>query len=61
MVLVALNMSGAERKVNFEMSKKGVTSTKSLVATTKSSVNGDVVTLEPYGVFIGQLLSERVK
>jgi hypothetical protein len=54
-------MSGAERKVNFEMSKKGVTSTKSLVATTKSSVNGDVVTLEPYGVFIGQLLSERVK
>jgi hypothetical protein len=24
-------------------------------------VNGDVVTLEPYGVFIGQLLSERVK
>ncbi len=51
-----LNMSGAERKVNFEMSKNGFTSTKSLVATGKSSVNGDVVTLEPYGVFIGQLM-----
>jgi alpha-glucosidase len=56
MVLVALNMSGAERKVNFEMSKHGFTSAKSLVATGKSSVNGDVVTLEPYGVFIGQLV-----
>ena len=55
-VLVALNMSGAERKVNFEMSKHGFTSAKSLVATGKSSVNGDLVTLEPYGVFIGQLV-----
>jgi hypothetical protein len=49
-------MSGAERKVNFEMSKHGFTSAKSLVATGKSSVNGDVVTLEPSGVFIGQLV-----
>jgi alpha-glucosidase len=56
MVLVALNMSGAERKVNFEMSKHGFTSAKSLVTTGKSSVKGDVVTLEPYGVFIGQLV-----
>jgi alpha-glucosidase len=56
MVVVALNMSGAERKVNFEMSKRGFTSAKSLVATGKSSVNGEVVTLEPYGVFIGQLV-----
>ena len=55
-VLIVLNMSGAERKVNFEMSKHGFTSAKSLVATGKSSVNGDVVTLEPYGVFIGQLV-----
>ncbi|HEY6368988.1 MAG TPA: alpha-glucosidase [Candidatus Sulfotelmatobacter sp.] len=55
-VLVALNMSGAERKVNFAISKHGFTSAKSLVATGKSSVNGDVVTLEPYGVFIGQLV-----
>ena len=54
-VLVVLNMSGAQQKVNFEMSKNGFSSTKALVATGKSTVNGDVVTLEPYGVFIGQL------
>jgi len=54
-VLVALNMSGAEQKVNFEMSKHGFASTKSLAATGKSSAKGDVVTLEPYGVFIAQL------
>jgi glycosidase len=54
-VLVALNMSGAEQKVNLEMSQHGFSSTKSLLATGKSSVKGDVVTLEPYGVFIGQL------
>jgi len=54
-VLVALNMSGAEQKVNFGMSQHGFSSTKGLVATGKSSSKGDVVTLEPYGVFIGQL------
>jgi hypothetical protein len=48
-------MSGAERKVNFEFSKNGFSSAKSLVATGKSSATGTVVTLEPYGVFIGQL------
>jgi alpha-glucosidase len=56
MVLVALNMSGAEQKVNFEFSKNGFASAKSLVSTGKSSSKGDVVTLEPYGVFVGQLL-----
>jgi len=55
-VLVALNMSGAEQKMSFDVSKAGFTSAKSLVATGKSSANGDVVTLEPYGVFIGQLV-----
>jgi alpha-glucosidase len=54
-VLVALNMSGTEQKVNFGMSKNGFTSTKALVTSGKSSVKGDVVTLPPYGVFIGQL------
>jgi alpha-glucosidase len=54
-VLVALNMSGAEQKVNFGMSQHGFSSTKSLAATGKSSVKGDVVTLDPYGVFIAQL------
>jgi alpha-glucosidase len=55
-VLVALNMSGAEQKVNFGMSAHGFSSTKSLAATGKSAANGDIVTLEPYGVFIAQLL-----
>src|SRR5208283_3404881 len=32
-VLVALNMSGAKRKVNFEMSKNGFSSAKALVVT----------------------------
>jgi glycosidase len=54
-VLVALNMSGAEQKVNFGMSQHGFSSTKSLAATGKSSVKDDVVTLDPYGVFIAQL------
>jgi len=54
-VLVALNMSGAEQKVSFELSKNGFTFATSLVATGKSSAKVDVVTLEPYGVFIGQL------
>ena len=54
-VLVALNMSGTEQKVNFEMSKNGFSSAKPLAVTGKSSAKGDVVTLEPYGVFIGQL------
>lgn len=54
-VLVALNMSGSEQKVNFEFSQHGFASNKKLVSTPKSSVKGDVVTLEPYGVFIAQL------
>jgi len=54
-VVVALNMAGAEQKVNIGMSQRGFASAKSLIATGKSSVNGDVVTLEPYGVFIGAL------
>ena len=54
-VLVVLNMSGTTQKVNFEMSKNGFSSAKSLAATGKSAVKGDVVTLDAYGVFIGQL------
>ena len=54
-VLVALNMSGAPQKVGFDLSKNGFTSAKTLVATGTSSSKGDVVTLDPYGVFIGQL------
>jgi len=54
-VLVALNMSGMKQKVNLELSKNGYTSATSLVATGQSSAAGDVVMLEPFGVFIGQL------
>jgi alpha-glucosidase len=54
-VLVALNMSGSQQKTNLGLSHNGFTSAKSLVSTPKSSVNGDVVTLEPFGVFIAQL------
>ena len=54
-VIVALNMSGAEQNVNLGMSQHGFSSANSLIATGKSSVKGDIVTLEPYGVFIGQL------
>jgi alpha-glucosidase len=54
-VIVALNMSGAEQTLNIGRGQHGFSSTNSLIATGKSSVKGDVVTLEPYGVFIGQL------
>jgi alpha-glucosidase len=54
-VVVALNMSGAEQNVNIGMSQHGFSSADTLIATGKSSVNGDVVTLEPYGVLIAQL------
>jgi alpha-glucosidase len=57
-VLVALNMSASAQKVNFEISKQGFSSAQSLLATPKSSVNGDEVTLEPFGVFIGQLVKK---
>ena len=55
-VLVALNMSGAPQTLNFDLVRNGFTSAKSLVVTGKSGANGTVVTLEPYGVFIGQLV-----
>ena len=54
-VLVALNMSSSEQKVNLGISQHGFSSTKPLMTTGKSSVNGDEVTLEPFGVFIGEL------
>ena len=54
-VLVALNMSGTTQKISFSSDKNGFSSAKSLVATGKSAAKGDMVTLAPYGVFIGQL------
>jgi alpha-glucosidase len=55
-VLVALNMSGAAQRVSFDLAKAGFSTAKPLVATGDSAAKGDVITLEPYGVFIGQLV-----
>lgn len=54
-VLVALNMTGTTQKISFPTNPHGFTSAKSLLATGNSAAKGDVVTLDPYGVFIGQL------
>ena len=54
-VLVALNMSGIAQKISFATNANGFTSAKSLLATGNSAAKGDMVTLDAYGVFIGQL------
>jgi alpha-glucosidase len=54
-VLVALNMSGADQKVTFDLASHGFVSASALVETGNSTASGRVVTLEPYGVFIGAL------
>ncbi len=54
-VVVALNMSDAPRKVNLELKSSGFTAAKSLLTTGKSEVNGSEVSLEPFGVLIGEL------
>jgi alpha-glucosidase len=54
-VVVALNMSDAPQKVSLELKGKGFFSAKSLLATGKSAAKGDEVSLEPYGVFIGEV------
>jgi alpha-glucosidase len=54
-VVVALNMTDAPQKIKLELKGNGFSSAKSLVTTGKSGANGDEVSLEPYGVFIGEL------
>jgi len=54
-VVVALNMSNAPQKVKLELKSKGFTSATSLLATGESGAKLDEVSLEPYGVFIGEL------
>jgi alpha-glucosidase len=54
-VVVALNMSNAAQKVKLDLKHKGFVSTKSLLVTGQSGAKGDEVSLEPYGVFIGEL------
>jgi len=41
--------------LNLELKRNGFTAAKSLLATGKSAANGSEVSLEPYGVFIGEL------
>jgi alpha-glucosidase len=55
-VLVALNMSDAEQKVTFDFGSQGFSSANALIATGNSAATGRVVTIEPYGVFIGELV-----
>ena len=57
-LLVALNMSSSPKKASFNLADKGfaAASLKSLVATPKSSAKGTDVSLEPYGVFIGEIV-----
>ena len=54
-VVVALNMSGTPQKLNLDLKRNGFTAAKSLLATRKSGAKGSEVSLEPYGVFIGEL------
>jgi alpha-glucosidase len=54
-ILVALNMSAVERRVPFDLARRGFSSAHVLVATENSAASGALVTLGPYGVFIGQL------
>ncbi len=57
-VLVVLNMSSSPKKASFNLADKGfaAASLKSVVATPKSLAKGMEVTLEPYGVFIGEVV-----
>ena len=54
-VVVALNMSNTPQKIKLELERGGFSSTKSVLATGKSAATGNEVSLEPYGVFIGEL------
>jgi glycosidase len=56
-VLVALNMSEAARKLNFDLSKQGLirASLKPLIASPGASANNKEVTLEPFGFLIAEV------
>lgn len=53
--VVALNMSGTEQKVKLQLQGAGFKSAKNLLATGNSAIRGNELSLEPYGVFIGEL------
>ena len=54
-VVVALNMTNTPQKISIGLKSNNFASVKSLLATGQSTGNGDEVSLEPYGVFIGEL------
>ena len=54
-VVVALNMSNGPQEVKLELKSNGFSSAERLVATEKSEIKGADVSLEPFGVFIGEL------
>jgi alpha-glucosidase len=54
-VVVALNMSDALRKVTVDLKGNGFTAVKELLATDKSAAHGEEISLQPFGVFIGEL------
>jgi len=54
-VVVALNMSNTLQKVTLELKGKGFSSAKGLLSTGQSTANGAEVSLDPYGVFIGEV------
>ena len=54
-VVVALNMTNAPQKIKLQLDRGGFASAKSLVATPNSTANGNEISLEPFGVFIGEL------
>jgi alpha-glucosidase len=55
-VVVALNMSSTRQRVSLELKANGFTSAKGLVRSGTSTVRANVVSLPPYGVFIGELV-----
>jgi alpha-glucosidase len=54
-VVVALNMTNTPQKISIGLKSNHFASVKSLLATGQSAANGDEASLEPYGVFIGEL------
>jgi hypothetical protein len=48
-------MSDMPQTANLELKGNGFKSARSLLATGKSEVQGEEVSLDPYGVFIGEL------
>jgi alpha-glucosidase len=55
-VVVALNMSNTPQKIRLSLRGKGFASAKILLATGKSAVSRNEISLEPYGVFVGELM-----